>query len=211
VRKMRTPPAFARLTAMPDDRRERDRYGRASLGEQLGGELRSLRRNPALIILLIVLGGGWLFLTISRPEEVRIGNLKAGDCLYIHAADADPQAASGRMIGSDGAVTTALFEEGAERASCDLSHSHEVADAWILDDPVGSPYPGQAELANRYRARCESAFAAYVGHPVDGSIYGLTIAVPTPAAWERGAIAAACLVSQGDGTYLHDRAGGSGT
>ena len=176
----------------------------------LGGELRALLRTPALIILVIVLAGGWLFLTISEPETVRVGDLRTGDCLYIHAADADPQAASGRTIGSDGAITTALFEGGAERASCDLSHSHEVADAWILDDPVGAPYPGQSQLADAYRERCVAAFQAYVGHPVEGSMHALTIAVPTPAAWDRGALAAACLVSRADGTYLQSRAQGSG-
>ena len=121
---------------MRDARRERDRYPRASLREQLGEELTAFLGNTPLVILVVVIVGGWLVLTFTRPEEVVIGQLAAGDCLYIRAADADTDTTVGRAIGSDGAVIAALFESGAERAPCDGSHSHEVADAWVLGDSL---------------------------------------------------------------------------
>jgi hypothetical protein len=195
---------------MPDDRREKDKYPRASFRELAGGELRTLSRNPALIALLVALLGGWLFLTISRPEPVVVGELAVGDCLYIKAADAEPDPAIGRPIGSEGAVTTALFEGGTERAPCDASHSHEVADVWILDDPLTAPYPGQSALIAAHLDRCTAAFEAYVGHLLEGSEHALTIAVPTPAAWDDGKLTVACLVANRDGTYMLANARGSG-
>ena len=161
---------------MRDDRREREKYGRASIAEQLGGELAVLRRNTPLLALIAALIGGWLILTLSEPPPVRVGEARAGDCLYIHALDADTDNAGGRPIGSDGAVISALFRGGAERAGCDASHSHEVADAWVLDDPLVAAYPGQGELTRREQARCEAAFEAYVGRASDGSSLALTIA-----------------------------------
>ena len=53
---------------MRDGRRERDRYPRASLREQLGNELSALLGNTPLVVLLLVLVGGWLVLTFTRPE-----------------------------------------------------------------------------------------------------------------------------------------------
>ncbi|HEY3334906.1 MAG TPA: septum formation family protein [Candidatus Limnocylindrales bacterium] len=195
---------------MRDDRREWDRYPHASLAEQIGGELAALRRSPPLIVLLVAIIGGWLVLTVTRPQALRPGDVRAGDCIYVHAADADTDSPTGRPIGSDVAVIGALFRSGAERASCDASHSHEVADAWVLDDPVVAPYPGQAQLTSRERPRCEAAFEAYVGRPVDGSSLALTVAVPPPSAWADGARAAACLVSNRDGTFLPGHIAGSG-
>jgi hypothetical protein len=187
---------------MRDERRERDRYARASLREQLGDELKAFLGNTPLVILVVVIVGGWLALTITRPETVVIGQLAAGDCLYIRAGDADTDSPAGRAIGSDGAVIAALYEAGAERAPCDGSHSHEVADAWVLEDDLVAPYPGQAELTNRERARCEAAFERHVGRPADGSGLALTIAVPPPGEWEDGARAAACLAAARDGAFL---------
>jgi hypothetical protein len=193
---------FATLSAMRDERRERDRYPRASLREQLGNELRALLGSTPLVMLLLVLVGGWLVLTLTRPEVLVVGELTAGDCLYIRAADADTDSPAGRAIGSDGAVITALFAAGAERAPCDGSHSHEVVDGWVLKDSLVAPYPGQAELTLRERARCEAAFERHVGRPVEGSDLALTIAVPPPGAWDEGARVAACLVSDRDGAFL---------
>lgn len=194
---------------MRDERRERDRYARASLREQLGDELRAFLGNTPLVILVVVIVGGWLVLNVTRPESVVIGQLAPGDCLYIRAADADTDTPGGRAIGSDAAVVSALYDAGAERAPCDASHSHEVADAWVLEDDLVAPYPGQAELTNRERARCEAAFERHVGRAEAGSALALTIAVPPPAAWEDGARAAACLVAARDGSFLLAPAQGS--
>lgn len=187
---------------MRDGRRERDRYPRASLREQLGNELSALLGSTPLVVLLVVIVGGWLVLTFTRPETLVVGELAAGDCLYIRAADADTDTPAGRAIGSDGAVITSLFAAGAERAPCDGSHSHEVADAWVLDDDLVAPYPGQAELTVRERARCDTAFERHVGRPAEGSSLAPTIVVPPPGAWDEGARLAACLVAERDGSFL---------
>jgi hypothetical protein len=195
---------------MRDDRREREKYPRASLLEQVADELAILRRNRPLLALLGAIVGGWLILTVTRPQAVTVGQIRAGDCLYVHAADADTDSPAGRPIGSDGAVISALFLGGAERAPCDASHSHEVADAWVLDDPLVADYPGQAQLTLREQARCEAAFEAHVGRPSEGSSLGLTVAVPPSAEWDDGARAAACLVATRDGSFLSGSAAGSG-
>jgi hypothetical protein len=195
---------------MHDERRERDKYPRASIAEQIGGELAALRRNPPVIALLVALIGGWLILTLSHPQPLRVGEIRTGDCVYIHALDADTDSQGGRPIGSELGVISALFRGGTERAGCDVSHSHEVADAWVLADSLVAAYPGQAELTVRERDRCKAAFEAYVGRPADGSSLEYTVAVPPPFAWADGARAAACLVSNRDGSFLSGHAAGSG-
>jgi hypothetical protein len=196
---------------MRDDRREREKYARASIIEQVGDELAILRRNKPVMALLVALVGGWLILTVSRPQSIKASDLRAGDCLYVHAADADTDSPTGRQIGSDGMVVSSLFRGGAERAPCDASHSHEVADAWVLDDPLVADYPGQGELTQREQARCEAAFETYVGRASEGSSLALTVAVPPPADWDDGARNAACLVANRDGTFLSGHAAGSGS
>ncbi|MEO5966494.1 MAG: hypothetical protein ABIR11_13600, partial [Candidatus Limnocylindrales bacterium] len=129
---------------MRDERRERDKYGRASLREQLGSEIAALRRNPPLIWLLVALVGGWAILTVTRPQALAVTQLRTGDCVYIHAPDADTDTPGGRAIGSELGALGALYERGAERSACDASHSHEVALAWILGDGLTASYPGQA-------------------------------------------------------------------
>lgn len=199
------------MPPMRDDRPEKERYRRASLAEQIGGELATLRHNRPLIWLLVALVGGWAILTITRPENLEVARLGAGDCLYIRAADADTDSPTGRPIGSEAAAVTALFDSGAERAPCTGSHSHEVAEAFMLDEePLAGPYPGQGALADRYRDRCEAAFATHVGRATEGSSLSLIVAIPTPRAWERGARAGACLVARADGRFLPGPARGSG-
>ena len=197
------------MTTRGDGLRERDRYGRASLREQLGGELQSLRRSRWLIVILALLVGGAAFLLITRPQVVRVTGLAAGDCLYIHAADAveDPP---GRRIGTDSAVVEALYEAGAERASCDMSHSHEVAAVPEFEENAVAPFPGAGALTERLRATCEAAFTAFVGRAPDGSEYDLVIAVPPEAAWTDGIRIGACLVGRDDGEFMAGRAQGSG-
>jgi hypothetical protein len=185
-----------------DRRPERERYRRASLREQLGEELRSFLGNTPLVALAAALLGGWLILQVTRPQVVRVADVRPGDCLYIRAADADTDVPGGRAIGSDGAVLIALFEQSAERAPCDGSHSHEVADAWQLDAAAGAAYPGNGGLAGEQEARCEAAFEAHVGRPSEGSSLQLTTGLPTERAWDAGVRTVVCLVSNADGSFL---------
>jgi hypothetical protein len=193
-----------------DDRREKDKYGHMSLAEQVGDEVRAFWRAKPLVILVAFLVGGWLILTITKPEPLPVERIAAGDCLYIHALDAAADDPAGRAIGSDTQILASLYRGGAERAPCDGSHSHEAADAWLLGGAAGSPYPGTAALLADARPRCEAAFERHVGRSADGSAFALTIAVPPEPGWERGTRAVVCLVSRDDGSFLSGPARGSG-
>ena len=200
------------MTMRGDGLRERDRYGRASLSEQLAGELHALRGQPWLILVLLFVVGGGVVLLLLRPQVVKVTSIATGDCLYIRSADANSQGAGpGRRIGTDTGVILALYEDGAERASCDMSHSHEVAAVPRFAENAVAPYPGSGALTDRLRASCEAAFQAYVGRPSDGSAFDLVIAVPPEDAWTNGIRVGACLVGRGDGEFLAKHARGSGS
>jgi hypothetical protein len=194
---------------MPDTRRERDKYRRASFREQYGDELRAFLGSTPLVVLVAALVGGWLVLQLTKPQVIRVTDIKPGDCLYIRAADADTDLGGGRATGTEGEVLRALYEQSAERAPCDASHSHEVADAWLIDAPAGAPYPGGPDLVFEHQPRCEAAFEAHVGHPVSGSTLAMTAGVPTERAWDAGVRTVVCLVSNADGSFLSGPARGS--
>ena len=187
-----------------DPRPERDRYPRASLAEQLRGELRALRRHPGVLLTAVLVLGGGVILNLVRPQDVSIRNLATGDCLYIRAEDAARDLDPGRPIGSDAAAVRTLYAVGAERASCDLSHSHEVISTSTFPDPAGTAYPGEAALADRLG--CEAGFTAYVGHAPEGSELELVVAVPDEAAWDATSRVGACLLARRDGEFLSSRA-----
>jgi hypothetical protein len=189
--------------------RERDRYARASFREQAGDLIASLRRHPGLVVVMALVLGGLVLLTLWTPDAVRVGNLKAGDCLYIHASDADTDSPIGRPAGSSSSAVAALYAQGAEKAACDGSHSHEVVLPTVFADPAGTAYPGQDVLRERNQAACEAAFAEYVGRPPEGSALELIVAVPPDASWKNGVRAAPCLVGDPKGQFLLKPAKGS--
>lgn len=194
---------------MPEGR-ERDRYARASLREQAGDALKSLRGSPGLVVVMALVLGGLVLLTLWTPDAVKVGNVQAGDCLYIHAGDADTDSPTGRPAGSSSSAVAALYAQGAEKAPCDGSHSHEVVLQTIFPDPAGTAYPGQDVLRERNQEACEAAFEEHVGRPADGSSLELVVAVPGEKAWENGARAAPCLVGDPKGQFLLKPAKGSG-
>jgi hypothetical protein len=104
----------------------------------------------------------------------------------------------------------ALYSDGAEKASCDGSHSHEVLLQTTLADGAGTEYPGATALMERTRAACEAAFTEYVGRPPEGSALELIVAVPPDASWTDGVRAAPCLVGDPTGQFLLRPANGSG-
>ena len=93
---------------MPEGR-ERDRYARASFREQAGDVVASLRRNPGIALVIALVLGGWLVLSLATPAPVQVRDLRAGDCLYIHAADADSDTPTGRPAGSSTSAVAALY------------------------------------------------------------------------------------------------------
>lgn len=194
---------------MRDDRPEREKYGHMSLAEQLGDELRAFWGTKPLVALVAVLVAGWAILTFTRPEVVRVAELAPGDCIYVLAPDRG-DSGSGRPAGTTNSVLQELYRSGAERAPCDGSHGHEVADTWRLEGAAFAPYPGPSQWLGEVRPRCEAAFVAYVGHPVEGSSLELLLAMPPQDAWDNGTRQAACLVGNRDGTFLAGPAKGSG-
>jgi hypothetical protein len=194
---------------MKGEQREKDRYGRVGLVGQVVDEARNLRRHPVLVLLLVLVLAGGLILRVLEPEVLQVEGMAVGDCIYVPTSSAD-QIDVGRPVGTATEVVTGLFRAGAERASCDGSHGHEVAGTLPFTEPAGSPYPGEAALIGQSMDACTAAFAAYVGHPVVGSRFQLTVAVPGQGDWDKGRRAGVCLTSNVDGTFLSSRAGGSG-
>jgi hypothetical protein len=190
--------------------RERDRYRRASLREQLGGELAELRRHPGVMAAIVLIVGGWLVLTITQPAVVQVDRLAVGDCLYIHAPDADTTTPTGRPAGTAPGAVMALYGQGAERAGCGGSHSHEVAATFVFPDAAGAAYPGIATLEDSQRAACDATFTAWVGRAPDGSELEAVLAVPDEAGWSTGVRSGACLVAHANGQFLGGPAKGSG-
>lgn len=191
-------------------KREQDHYAKASLRERAVDFLVSLRRNPAVVVIALIVLGGWVLLNFLTPTPVRVADLAAGDCLYIHAVDADTDSPNGRPAGTTTGAVSALYDTGAERAPCDGSHSHEVALQVAFPDAQGTAYPGASTLVDRNRAACEAAFEAYVGVPAADSELSLVVAVPNELAWGKGVRAAPCLVGTSDGQFLLAPAKGSG-
>jgi hypothetical protein len=190
--------------------RERDRYARASLREQAGDVATELRAHPGVMLLIALLVGGWLFFTLTKPAYVPVGALRAGDCLYIHAPDADTDSPGGRPAGTATGAVAALYGQGSERAACDGSHSHEVLDAFEEAGDDGAPYPGRAALIRSREAACTAAFTAWVGRSPEGSVLEPVLAVPDETAWIKGTRAGACLLARADGQFIGVPAKGSG-
>lgn len=186
--------------------RERDRYRRASLGERLGGELAALRRHPGVMAIIAVVFGGWLVLVVTSPRNVRADVLLVGDCLYIPNPTANKDTPGVPTIGQPSDVADQLLGQGAERASCTASHGHEVLRAWSYAEPAGVAYPGASRLA----ATCDAGFPGFIGHPIEGSEFAISLAAPTQPQWDRGARIGVCLVNRADGKFMTFQAQGSG-
>ena len=189
---------------MAKPRRENDRYVHASLREQLTGALRSWRSHKmALGVAAIILAGG-LALAVMTPSHVRIGDLRAGDCLYVPMGKDDLQA----DVGLEADVLLVLYFQGAERAPCTASHGHEVLATWTYPEPAGTPWPGRDALVAGRAAACTSAFADYVGRPHDGSALTFTVGVPDEPRWTAGSRVGICLLYQRDRAFLTSPARG---
>jgi hypothetical protein len=190
---------------MNDVRPERERYRRAGLLDQLREGILGLRRHPGIVLLLAAIVGGLLFLRLTTPTAVPFESFNTGDCMYVRAGTGD-NLGGARAIGTPADVAAALYRDGAERAACDMSHSHEVADVFAFSETRGEAYPGLTALQERQQAACETAFAALVGGPLEGSGLELTVIVPAQSDWDAGRRVGACLVNRADGSFLSSRA-----
>jgi hypothetical protein len=189
--------------------REKDRYQRESLLEQILDEIRGARHHPRVLLVLAFMFGAGVILFLLQAPVVKLEDLAAGDCIYIPTPSGG-KVDSPRAIGTQAEAAAGLVLAGAERAECSKSHSHEVAATFRYPDPSGTPYPYANDLWGGQRSTCEAAFVSYVGHAIAGSQYELTIVWPTKDAWDAGRRAGACLVSRADGTFMSGPAHASG-
>lgn len=187
---------------MDRDRPERERYRRASWAEQATDAIDGLRSHPGVVAFLLIAVAGWAFLVFTTPQALRVGELRPGDCVYIHAADAEPGVPGARQTGSDGGVVAALYAEGAERAGCDASHGHEVIATLVAPESQGTPYPGATALAAAHAAACDAAFADRVGGTAADQGLAMIVAVPPPGSWDDGQRTVVCLAGRADGQFL---------
>jgi hypothetical protein len=155
------------MTGSPSDR-ERTHYRYATRREQLAELWTDFVANRplqlALAAVLLVLVG----LLILTPKTVGFASLEPGQCIFVRTSAANALVAD-RPIGEPDEVRATLRSQGAELASCDLSHSHEVVAAGTLPDADDVEYPGEAALIEREAPACEAAAEGYVGRsPLDG-------------------------------------------
>jgi hypothetical protein len=187
--------------------RERDRYRRASLGEQVREGARGFWRNRAARLVTAVLLGGFLILRMLTPAVVPFAELRTGDCVYLRPPGPAELATS---VAAVPATTGELLAyEAAERADCNLSHSHEVSEAFSVGD-AGAVDPGVDALRAAFESRCEAALEAYIGSDREGAPYATVLAVPGATAWADGARYGVCFVFNADRTLLDHHARGSG-
>jgi hypothetical protein len=168
---------------------------RPTLGAQVRELIAWSRAHPlggAFLVAVLVIA---LASALRPPAAPTPDRLVAGQCLSLRGATAPAD------------VVAAVQHAAVDPAACGLAHSHEVAGVI----PVSSPAPGAPTLDSSAMERdCSAAFASYVGHPVEGSVYVLVTVPPTMDAWAAGDAVAVCLVARADGTPMTSLAGGSG-
>lgn len=188
--------------------RERDRYRRASLAEQLREGLLGFWRHRGARLIALVLIGGFVILRLLTPQVVPFRDLRTGDCVYLRPPG--PADLTTEVPPVPATPADLQTYEAAERAACNLSHSHEVSDAFSVGDAAAA-YPGLEALVAAYGSRCEAAFEPFVGRALDGSTYATAIAVPNTTSWAAGARSGLCFVFNANRTLLDHQARGSGT
>ncbi len=190
--------------------RERDRYRRASVAEQVGGTVGWLRAHPRRALLLIGVVAIGIASAASRPTSFGLGGLEVGDCLFVRTPSALSVVPAEVPIGSVDEVRRTLAGGGAEAAPCGSSHGHEVSAVVDLADPTGTPFPGAEALLAQLAPTCEAAFGSFVGRDREGSAYDTVAVAPNRSGWDAGERRAVCLVFGRDGRFLDHQARDSG-
>jgi hypothetical protein len=165
-------------------------------------------RRLVAVVGVIVIGVILLFAYVSsirgpsgptppppRPlgSTVALKDLRRGDCI-----DVRPDGVPADRVGTDAQVIPTVAAGKARQARCDIPHSHEVAG--VTDFQNEGPYPGPTKLIAGATPACTQDADAYLGRPLEGSAYALTVGIPDPSAWAGGDRRAACLVHRADGT-----------
>jgi hypothetical protein len=193
---------------MNGQRREIEKYRRAGIREQVAGTWNDFMGRPGLVALALVILGGFLVLRIVLPVTVTLADLESGDCLYVPVPSQD--LAGGPAIGIDSEIRAQLLSTGAERASCTMSHGHEVAGVLrVVGEPL-APFPGTAALEGPAAGACLADATSYLGRDVAGSPYSILVVMPDEARWMEGLRTGVCLVHRTDGRFMDRpaRAGG---
>ncbi|TAK02343.1 MAG: hypothetical protein EPO36_02395 [Chloroflexota bacterium] len=183
--------------------RERDRYTRMTLRDQLEGLLDWIRGHRLLVIALLVAAIYVVTQLILPPPTVRPNDLRVGDCLFVRTASMS-DLGSDAPIGDPALVGVSLLSGGADRAPCGASHGHEVSA--VLELPA-APAAGQQAGLER---DCAAAFEPYVGRALIASSYETFAVVPTAAQWDAGIHRAICLIARVDGQWMTHPARASG-
>ena len=110
--------------------RERDRYGRASLGERLADIPEWFRTHRSITLVVAFLVGGMLLVRFLQPDYVAIADVRPGDCLYAREG----------------------FSGFVERGRCEVDHSHEVSGVFDLTPDQSTR--DRAEVVAEQRAAC---------------------------------------------------------
>jgi hypothetical protein len=186
--------------------RERNRYDRASIREQLGGEVRGFWANRTLRTAVLIVLGGLAILLLLTPKPVAPAELASGDCVFLRVPGGTDVAPAVPPVPTTTQALTLVVSS--EEASCALSHSHEVSTTVPLAGPAD--YPGWAALSESGQDECDAAFEAFVGRALDESRYGTAIWVPPGDAWNAGERDGICVVFNKDASFLDHRAAGSG-
>lgn len=185
---------------------ERRRYSRRSLRDRVIEVIDWLKGHPAAASVLALFLGVVAIQLLAPARSALPSDLHVGDCLYIRTPQSMDVGPGARPIGDVVTVEGVLMGGGAEQAGCNTSHGHEVSA--LLD--LVTPSEGFGGSGDPVTKACVEAFAGYVGHSLDGSIYETFAAVPTPNEIAAGADGAICLVARRDGQWLTHPARGSG-
>lgn len=172
-----------------DGGREIEHYRRASLRERILEPILWLRARPAAAILVAILVVGTIGSVVAPPLSGMPKALRVGDCLYVPTNAA---ITSDRPIGEAASVARVLLDGGAEQASCDASHGHEVIATVI----------GPASAAE-VQAACAGEFPGYVGRSLTGSRYAIFTVIPTAEDVAAGRDIAVCLIARADGQWMN--------
>lgn len=185
--------------------RERDRYPRMTLRDQLEELLDWLRGHRGLVLVLLVVAVYVVTQLILPSPTARPQDLSVGDCLFVRTSASSEVGPGVRPIGDAAAVGVSLMSGGADRAGCDASHGHEVSAIIDLTErPPTSPSSSALDIA------CGDVFESYVGRPLGSSMYETYAVVPGATQWDAGIHLAICLVARADGQWMTQPARGSG-
>lgn len=184
--------------------RERDRYPRMTLRDQLDELVDWVRGHSLVVLAALIVAVYVVTQIILPPASARPEDLRVGDCLYIRTTATSDLAPGVRPIGEPAAVGLSLLGGGADQTGCSASHGHEVSAVIDLtEQPPASPLSASLDRA------CEGVFGSYVGRDLGSSMYGTFAVVPDDAHWDAGIHRAVCLVARADGQWMTHAARGS--